>query len=206
MNRRVKRSLQDPEIFDGYSSCVSTTTHHWISFMWLGTPQSVIPTLLVAWESGVRDDKYFIDYTGDVLHEQVHWVNHINHSFAIMFDNPSNCYLDIQLLDAKSPPNPKSSILDSSGTNTCTTQHHTGPHLTSDTIKSEWSWQAFSKGSRTVNLFLMHFKKGVNWHVKWLQLISLHSLSFTGNGSARFECLEGTVVFRRPEYILALIL
>ena len=26
--------------------CVSTATHHWISFMWLGTPQSVIPTPL----------------------------------------------------------------------------------------------------------------------------------------------------------------
>ena len=70
MNRRFERSFQDPEIFDRYSSCVSAATRHWISFMRLGTPQSVISTLSGAWDGGLCDN-YFIDYTGDVLHEQV---------------------------------------------------------------------------------------------------------------------------------------
>ena len=48
MNTRFDKSFQDPEIFDGYLSFVSAETHHWISFMRIGTPQSLISTLLGA--------------------------------------------------------------------------------------------------------------------------------------------------------------
>jgi len=45
MNSRFERSFQDPDIVDGYLSFVSVETHHWISFMRIGTPQPVISTL-----------------------------------------------------------------------------------------------------------------------------------------------------------------
>ena len=45
MNSHFERSFQDPEMFDRYLSFVLANSHHWISFMRIGTPQPVISTL-----------------------------------------------------------------------------------------------------------------------------------------------------------------